>query len=270
MMLGQRWSGSFESPWESKNKLLFFPVLSIVWEYSLCLQMFFAIEVFPSIGSLTLRFSKHWFDLLAFRFFYNIDFSCIEVCLHIIVLFGKWKFLIGGLMTPWSSFVYVKEELEIMQKFSVVIWSCTWRKQEVHTKDSWLFHARCIHNQMATMMLPGISMLSTHSQILPFFCGRSQTCFVAWINFGYCFFALIKTNSCWMNHSHILPSFFSSFCSGLKTMGLLLATRVKDGHKINRSCVLLHFPVKNFHQLWVWLMMHSSDSLWATYLKRKF
>ncbi|KAH8944358.1 hypothetical protein BDL97_13G105500 [Sphagnum fallax] len=55
--------------------------------------MFFAIEVFPSIGSLT-------------------------------------------------------EELEIMQKFSVVIWSCTWRKQEVHTKDSWLFHARCIHNQM--------------------------------------------------------------------------------------------------------------------------
>lgn len=72
-------------------------------------------------------------------------------------------------MTPWSSFVYVKEELEIMQKFSVVIWSRTWRKQEVHTKDSWLFHARCIHNQMATKMLLGISMLSTHSQILPFF-----------------------------------------------------------------------------------------------------
>ncbi len=103
------------------------------------------------------------------------------------------------------------------------------------------------------------------------FCSsRSQTCFVAWINFGYCFFALIKTNSCWMNHSHILPSFFSSFCSGLKTMGLLLATLVKDGHKINRSCVLLHFPVKNFHQLWVWWIMHSSDNLWAMYLKRKF
>ncbi len=173
-------------------------------------------------------------------------------------------------MTPWSSFVYVKEELEIMQKFSVVIWSCPRRKQEVHTKDSWLFHARCIHNQMATKILPGISMLSTHFQILPFFCSRSRTCFVAWINFGYCFFALIKTNSCWMNHSHILPSFFSSFCSGLKTMGLLLATLVKNGHKINRSCVLLHFPVKNFHQLWVWWMMHSSDSLWATDLKRKF
>jgi hypothetical protein len=47
----------------------------------------------------------------------------------------------------------------------------------------------------------------------------------------------------------VFPSIGSLTLSGLKTMGLLLATRVKDGHKINGSCVLLHFPVKNFHQL---------------------
>jgi hypothetical protein len=95
--------------------------------------------------------------------------------------------------------------------------------------------------------------VSLHELILDIaFLPWSKPILVEWITLIYCLL------------------FFSSFCSRLKTMGLLLATLVKDGHKINRSCVLLHVPVKNFHQLWVWWMMHDSDSLWGTYLKRKF
>jgi hypothetical protein len=70
-MLGQRWSGSFESPWESKNKLLFFS--SAIY----CLRM----QSLPADVLCNWGFSKHRFSYTKV-FQALIWFACIQIFLR--------------------------------------------------------------------------------------------------------------------------------------------------------------------------------------------